>query len=172
MRRLRSFAGQFPAIIISVVALIFSVGSGAGYAAAVLNARQIAPRGGQGSRLVKSSVGPAQARAASLIWHRLALLNGWKPEPRSLNFGQPAYAVSGGIVYLRGAMHQPVPGSPVFAHLPLGARPADNLWIIIYTNAASAAGGLYIGADGKMQVTTFSGTSFVSLASVSFPRTS
>src|SRR5712692_3830750 len=126
MPRLRSFAGQSPAIIISVIALIFSLGGGAGYAATMLNGRQNAPRSIQGSRLLNHGTGPARLRAASLTWHLLTLVNGWKPVARSLHFGRPAYAVSGGIVYLRGAMKSG-PSLPVFAHLPRGARPADNL---------------------------------------------
>ncbi len=156
MRRLRSSTAQSPAIVISIIALVFSLGSGT-YAATTLNGRQIGP------------ANPAATSATQLRWHRLHLMNGWMPPPSILNEGHPAYAVSGGIVYLRGVMSSGT--SPLFAHLPPGARPKHNLATLVDT-FNGVPGALIIDANGEMDVFGGNATTFASLAAVSFPRTS
>lgn len=158
MRRLRTLTAQSPAIVISIIALVFSLGGGAGYAAA-------------GSRTGQHRASTAQPRATAFTWHNLHLINGWKPAPDVVDSGRPAYALRGGIVYLRGAIYQPVPGSGKFAFLPPGTRPAHNLLTIIYTSPG-AAGTLVIATTGVMLAVGGNAAVFSSLAAVSFPRTS
>ena len=167
MRRLRSSTAQSPAIVISIAALVFSLGSGT-YAATALTGRQNGPASPSGW-VARHDASPAAVPATQLRWHRLHLMNGWMPPPSILNEGHPAYAVSGGVVDLRGVMSSGT--SQLFAHLPPGARPKHNLAILIDTfNGVSGA--LIIDADGEMDVFGGNATTFASLAAVSFPRTS
>lgn len=158
MRGLRTLTAQSPAIVISIIALVFPLGGGAGYAAA-------------GSRIGQHRARRPSCGATTFSWHDLHLINGWKPAPGILDSGRPAYALRGGIVYLRGAIYQPVPGSGKFAFLPPGNRPAHNLLTIIYTSAG-AAGTLVIATTGVMLAVGGNAAVFSSLAPVSFPRTS
>ena len=146
MNYLRTWTGRSPAILGWIAALVFLAGGGA-YAAT-------------------QHVGaPAQPQATALTWHRLHLTNGWQPVHL---LGFPSYAIRGGIVYLRGALHG---GSSIdFATLPSSARPKHSLLLRIYSNG-SGPSGLFIGNLGLMQ--TFDLNAQVSsLAGVSFPRSS
>jgi hypothetical protein len=82
MKRFRALARQSPAIVISLIALTFSLGSGAGYAA---------------------SVAAHHPAATKITWHGLGLRNGWKAAAKGFGTGKPAYTVSNGVVYLTGA---------------------------------------------------------------------
>jgi hypothetical protein len=170
MRRLRAFTAHSPTIVISIIAVVFSLGGGA-YPATTLSGRQIATALAAGSQIAGHRTSTAPLPATSFSWHRLTLINGWKPVPGGLSFGHPSYAISGGVVYLRGALHQPVPGNPQFAILPSGARPAHLLDIIILTAFASS-GALVIDPNGRMEAAGANATTFTSLAAVSFPRSS
>jgi hypothetical protein len=146
MNDLRTLIGRSPAILGWIAALVFLVGGGA-YAA------------------TQRSGTSAQPQVAALVWHRLHLTNGWQPVH---GLGVPSWAVAGGIVYLRGALHG---GSKIdFASLPSGARPKHDLLLKIYSNGAIPSG-LFVGISGLMQ--TFDPNAQVSsLAGVSFPRSS
>src|SRR5215813_9691179 len=104
MARIRSMVRQSPAIAIATLALVFSLGGGAGYAAS-----------------------SAHSAAAKITFHKLTLKNGWKPETAN-HVGVPAYGISGGVVHLTGGMHQPSGSVRKFATLPLAARPKHTLW--------------------------------------------
>jgi hypothetical protein len=175
MRRLRSFAAQSPAIVISTVALLLSLGGGA-YAATVLNGSQIAPRSIPANRIVDHSIGALQLQAAAPIaWHKLRLLHGWAPSQGTFGTGVPRYAVRDGIAYLSGSLHGGSGGSSAFAVLPRSARPNHFLFITVYT-FQGAAGALEIDPTGAMFL--FNGPAagdtagFSSLAAISYPVTS
>ncbi len=161
MGRVRTLCAQSPAIVISTLALIFSLGGGA-YAATAL-------AGGTAS-------GTHAAGAVKLSFHRLGLRNGWKSAPKSYDAGTPSYTVSNGIVYLSGGVFQPIQGKAEFAVLPKGARPATNLFITVSVEeGVSNVGTLFISPKGVMEVyatPTGVGTpaaDFTALGGVSFP---
>src|SRR5215472_3143917 len=81
---------------------------------------------------------PALPRSAtSLTWHPLKLINGWT---RYSDFeAAPSYAISGGVVYLRGQMVQQVSGANDFAVLPHAAWPSHVLHRAVEVAATSAA---------------------------------
>jgi hypothetical protein len=157
MGRIRSIAGQSPAIVISVLALALSLGGGA-YASTQLAGHSQSP-----------SVTSGVSRTS------LTLLNGW----HSANFqdasGNPKVAIQSNIVYLSGSLVQATPGNNIFAVLPTAFRPTHNMWITVYTYN-DTSGTLYIGHDGTMEAystgTCGSGNTaqcYASLAGVSYP---
>src|SRR5215813_10819854 len=110
---------------------------------------------------------------ASAPSHMLPLHNGWHSEQGVYNTGDPAYHVSGGVVYLSGSLATSGTNS-IITILPLGARPAHNLYIKAYT-VSSSVGTVLIQADGTMWAYSPNPTNarkFTSLATISFPRTS
>ncbi len=142
MRRLRSFVVQFPAIAVAALALAFSLGGGAGYAAS------------------------AAVQPMSVGFHGLKLINGWSRY--SVGTGAPSYGVSDGVVYLSGGMHQTAGSSNEFAVLPKGARPSHTLWIGVYSEATTSAF-VEITPSGAMFIGGTDDQFFASLAGVSFP---
>jgi|SRR5262250_695034 len=148
MGRFRSLVRQSPAAtIIATVALVFSLGGGAGYAA--------------------SSV----SSSTTITFHTLTLKNGWKPATGFAGIRPPAYAISGGVVYLTGGMHQPSGSIRKFAVLPLGVRPKHTLWIGVFSEATTSAF-LEIQPTGAMFIGGTDAQFFASLAGVSFPHNS
>jgi hypothetical protein len=150
MKRFRALASQSPAIVISVVALTFSLGGGAGYAASVATGHS----------------------ATKITWHKLSLKNGWHSGAGAFaGTGTPAFTVSNGVVYLTGvADHSNSSGGlPVLGLLPKGARPRHTLWFAGFNEAAS--GGVFIKIDpaGHVSVQGPDASFFSSLAGVSFP---
>jgi hypothetical protein len=105
-----------------------------------------------------------QLPAATFTWHKLTLSNGWKP------FGTPdatpAYAISGGVVYLTGSVVRPAPGGEEFAVLPRAARPSHVLYRTVYGGTFTTAS-LAVAPDGIMQITA--GSDYASLSGVSYP---
>jgi hypothetical protein len=102
-------------------------------------------------------------------WHSLALKNGWFSPQSSDHTGTPAYRVSGGVVYLTGAIRQNTTGgNSLFAVLPKADRPAHELYISIYTLSGNV-GTLLIGPDGEMSAFGSDAWVLTSLAGVSFP---
>lgn len=171
MRRIRSMATQSPAILISILAVAFSLGGGA-YASTHAGSHPLPPVGQR-----PAAVSPANPRSAvsSVSWQSLSLKNGWASSNNTYATGNPKVSIQNGIVYLSGSLHQATPGSPVFAILPKTYRPTHNLYIDVYTNA-STYGTLYIGADGVMEAYSTIGcgagntsTCYTSLATVSYP---
>jgi hypothetical protein len=122
-------------------------------------------------RVADPHVASAPHGAAAFTWHRLKLLSGWKSaSTTSIPTGTPSYAVRDGVVYLNGAIKQPVSGNQEFARLPAGSRPAHTLWIQVLT-ATSVLGTLRVYPDGVMSAYHGGATSETSLAMVSFPTT-
>jgi hypothetical protein len=149
MSRFRSIAGQSPAIIISLIALTFSLGSGAGYAASVATSHP--------------------ASSTKITWHALKLLNGWHDFASSL--GAPSYAVSNGVVYLAGvgAVSGTANPTSVLAQLPKAARPKHELEIGSFSSSADNPAAIYIYPNGDIIAGGPNATFSTSLAGVEFP---
>jgi hypothetical protein len=175
MRRIRSIAARTPAIAISMLAVVLSLGGGA------LASTHLVPGPSQGpihTLQVAHSQGAHNATGsltAGVSWHPLVLQNAWVSSNSQFGSGNPKVALQGSIVYLSGSLHQTTPGSAVFAFLPSTYRPAHNMWITVYTFGGTS-GTLYIGHDGTMEA--FSSDTcgsdnaaqcFTSLATVSYP---
>ncbi len=153
MKRFRSLASQSPALIISMAALFFSLGSGASYAAVrVSDTHAVRPHG------------------VHVTWTSLSLTNGWVSSQSEYNSGDPRYGANGtGVIYLSGSLHAPsADASKTFAQLPPGNRPSHQLWLPIYTNGGTE-GSLIIATSGLMYLYGASTTTYSSLAGVSFP---
>jgi hypothetical protein len=149
-------------MIVSVIALVFSLGGGACAASAFVGPL--------------NPSAPAVSSATTVRLHPLKLVNGWKSAARTaFNSGGPSYAVSNGVVYLSGGIYQPRQGKAEFAVLPRGARPATNVFITVSIDEGLANfGTLFISPKGVMEVyvPSAAGTpasDFSSLAGVSFP---
>jgi len=111
----------------------------------------------------------ATPKPAPFVWHPLALENGWKStSTKSLTTGTPAWAVRGGVVYLRGAIKQTsAQGTDVFAQLPASAWPTHDLYLQVYTNVG-VPGILFVGTDGELEAYDGNAAVFTSLAGVSY----
>jgi hypothetical protein len=146
MHRLHSIIRQSPAIVISLVALTFSLGTGAGYAA---------------------STASAHSSSTKITWHSLKLINKWHEVFAS--YGAPAYAVSNGVVYLTGAFQGGTTGE--FAVLPKGARPKHTLLIATYNDDISSvtSAWVYITPSGQMNINGAADAALSSIDGVSFP---
>lgn len=145
MARFRSLAAQSPAIVIASLALVFSLGGGAGYAVSTASS------------------------ATKITFHTLTLKNGWSPD--GLHVRAPSCAVSGGVVYLTGGMHQTAGSNNEFAVLPKGARPSHTLWIGVYSEATTTSF-LEVTTSRAMYIGGSDDQFFASLAGVSFPVSS
>jgi hypothetical protein len=151
MSRFRTIMGQSPAIIISVIALTFSLGSGAGYAASVVASKSSAPK---------------------ISWHALPLRNGWQAAGKAFDAGNPEYTVSNSIVYLTGVTDKSSTSIPsVIGVLPRSARPKHNLWFTTYNEAASGESSIGVFTNGDVEVFGNGGDEnyFTSLAGIEFP---
>jgi hypothetical protein len=149
MGRFRSTMRQSPAIIISLMALTLSLGGGAGYAASVATAKAPAP--------------------TKITWHALKVLKGW--HGNTFKLGDPAYAVSNGVVYLAGAANygSNISPLPVLAVLPKGARPRQTLELGAYSSSAVAPAAIYIYSNGDIVAGGANAYYTTSLAGISFP---
>jgi hypothetical protein len=150
MSRFRSAMRQSPAIVISVIALAFSLGGSAGYAA---------------------SVATAKAPVTKITWHALKLVNGWHAAGTAFHSGNPAYTVSNGIVYLTGIADHAGTSLPPLGDLPKGARPTHSLWFSAFNEAASGVVFVEIDPNGAVIVGGSGGDQdfFTSLAGIEFP---
>lgn len=154
MSRLRTLMSQSPAIIISLIALTFSLGTGAGYAA--------------------TAVGSSPA-TTKITWHTLSLKNGWTGTAKYFSgTGNPAYTVTGGVVYLTGVAHRSNTAVPsVIGVLPKGDRPKHSLWFAGFNYAGSGQSEIAVFPNGNVEV--LGGTTagdqyyFTSLAGIEFP---
>jgi len=152
MSRFRTIMNQSPAIVISVIALTFSLGGGAGYAASVA----------------------AKASPPKITWHALSLKNGWQGGSKSFGstIGNPEYTVSNSIVYLTGVADrttQTVPSE--IGLLPRSARPKHNLWFEAYNYAATGESSIEVRSNGQVIVLGTGNDQyfFTSLAGIEFP---
>jgi len=152
MSRFRTIMNQSPAIIISVIALTFSLGSGAGYAASVV----------------------ARGSAPKISWHALHLRNSWQAAGSAFHTGNPAYTVSNSIVYLTGVADRANQSSPipsVIGVLPKSARPKHSLWFTAYNYASAGGSSIEVLPNGDVEVGGSGGDEnfFTSLAGIVFP---
>ena len=146
MSRTRSFIRQSPALAISLLALVFALGGGAGYAATTTQP------------------------GTTLTFHALPLAHHWQPSAHTIAQGEPAYAVDGDVVYLGGELARsraPKGIQGVFAVLPPGLRPAHQDDITVTTFAGTTAA-VQITPDGQMLVFGPNAWQFMSLDGVSF----
>jgi hypothetical protein len=176
MRRFRSLFTRIPLLIISMLAVALSIGGGA-YASA-----QAA--GGPGANLPRNlpaltpahhPAGSQAATSTGVTFHGLSLVNGWQSENTNQGTGNPRVALQNGIVYLKGSVAQPTPGSSLVAQLSSAYRPVDTMLIPVWTSGGNL-GTLEILVDGRMFL--FSNAScgsgntaqcFTSLATISWP---
>jgi len=160
MRKPWFVPGQSLALVLSLIALSFSLEGRAGDAAARLNSSS------------QAHTAQVTARGAflqtSVTWHSLSLINGWVSFNPALA-GEASYGTNGnGIVYLRGAISSISRGPCRFAVLPAGNRPSHQLWFPIYTDG-NTEGTLIITGDGRMCVLGPSSPNLSSLDGVEFP---
>ena len=153
MNRFRALVSQSPAIVISIIALTFSLGGGVGYAATAATGT------------------PAAVR---IIWHPLPLRNQWAPAAKGFAVGRPAFTVSNGIVYLTGGAaraNQSLPIPSVIGVLPRGARPTHNLWFPAFNESASGQSAIEVARNGSVEILGNGGDEnfFTSLAGIEFP---
>ena len=123
-----------------------------------------------GSATSFTSLAAVSYPVASAVRHKLTLLNGWHSEQSAWNSGDPAYSVSGGVVYLSGSLATPSTARK-FAVLPPGARPSHFLFIKVYT-FSSTVGTVEIAPSGAMYAYgpgAVNARKFTSLATISFP---
>jgi hypothetical protein len=168
MRGVRTMARQSPAIVISLMALVFSLGGGA-YAATAGNGGHT---GGTAlaSRLEARALAPGRPAAATFRFQNLTLQNGW----HTFLADPPADSVVGGVVYLKGMLSQPTAGSGQFARLPVRARPAHTLFIPVSVDlgGGGTVGTLEIFRGGQIAVFSTNpadAKGATSLDGVSFP---
>ena len=135
--------------------------------------------GGAAATAATAHPGPAPARATAAIrpgsvqgltWHALALDSGWKSASKaSLKTGRPGWALSDGVIYLRGAVMQANPSAgDAFAMLPATARPPHDIYRTVYSSQDVPAE-VHIGHSGQMDAYGGNSTSFTSLAAISYP---
>src|SRR5215469_9343317 len=118
-----------------------------------------------------ATAGTHGTAVTGMTWHALSLRNGWRSDQATYQTGNPAWAVSGGIVYLAGSLHQASGSRAEFAVLPPAARPAHDVLMTIYTLNGST-GTLHIQRSGPAYVTgnpRDPAREYASLAGVSFP---
>ena len=104
---------------------------------------------------------------AAVKSHGLTLTNGWLSSQPVYGTGNPAYAVSHGVVYLSGSMHAGTSATPAFV-LPPAARPAHLMYVSVYTLDGST-GFLAITPTGQVVPEGPDVSGYTSLASISFP---
>lgn len=152
MSRFRTMMSKSPAIVISLIALTFSLGGGAGYAATVV----------------------AKGSAPKITWHKLPLRNKWLAAPKGYGAGAPAYTVSNSIVYLTGAADRTNQTSSipsVIGVLPKSARPKHILSFAAFNYAAGGESSIEVFPNGNVEVLGNGGDEnfFTSLAGIEFP---
>jgi hypothetical protein len=169
MGHLNAFSQRNP--LARLAARLIASGAIAATAVACV-AAAAAPAAASSDRAAASVSAPAAVPQTVLTWHPLTLINGWKSasQPKLLT-GTPAWALSKGVVYLRGAVKQTTAGgSSVLAVLPQAARPARNLFMDVYTNGL-ISGVVYVGTNGTLDAYDGNATVFASLSAISYPAT-
>lgn len=153
MRTARNLLAQSPAIVISVLALVFAVGGGAGYAAST----------------TAGSTATRQSAPTPAVWHKMKLHSGWT--------GDLKYTVIDNVVYLTGSASTKARFVGIMAYLPASLSPRGKFGQVdIPVTFGSAGDGLIqVIHGGGIAPVIVPGTptgndySFVSLAGVSFP---
>jgi hypothetical protein len=109
--------------------------------------------------------------SAGVHWHGLRLQGQWQPAGSGEGTGAPSYAVSGGVVYLSGAVRQKHGTAQGLSVLPSAARPAHTLDIPVSV-AGGGDGELIVSPAGVVQARSNpvkAARVLTSLAGVSFP---
>ena len=144
MKRMRGLLAHSPAIAISMLALVFALGSGAGYAA---------------STVTKAT---GTASAGKLVFHHLKLHSPW--------FGHAEYTVVDGIVHLSGLVVSHKTRSSEVLKLPPSLDPKDLQSIPIAFGEFEGDGSVSILPNGAVLAfpPPHGDDSFVSLSGVSY----
>ncbi|HTR92364.1 MAG TPA: hypothetical protein VMI73_11545 [Trebonia sp.] len=162
-------------LLSATVIAAFAVGgagaAGGASAASVAAPARVSASAGVASAGVRSAPAAPQT-TPTFLWHTLPLVNGWQSASKpTLVTGTPAWALSKGVLYLRGAIMQPVTGGgTTFAQLPQAAWPASNLYFDVWTNG-DVSGIVYVSKTGQMEAYAGNSTVMTSLAAVSYPAT-
>jgi hypothetical protein len=120
-----------------------------------------------GNATTFTSISAVSYPTAAVKSTNLALENGWASSQPNYDTGNPAYAVSHGVVYLSGSMHGGSTSAPAFV-LPKAARPAHAMYVSVYTFDGST-GFLEILPTGQVDPEGADAASYTSLANISFP---
>jgi hypothetical protein len=124
-----------------------------------------------GNAVIFTSLGAVSYPTAAVKSHQVTLKNTWVSSQPSYQSGNPAYAISKGVVYLSGSMHSvtdPPPSTLTFI-LPKAARPAHELVITMYTFGGDIPGVMIIEPQGEVDVAGAEAVGYISLAGISFP---
>lgn len=118
-----------------------------------------------------TSLGAVSYPTAAIKSHKFTLKNGWQSSQSIYKTGNPAYAISNGVVYLSGSMHanSNPPASPLAFILPKAARPAHELFLTVYTVDGASPGVVEILPQGEVDFAGAGASSYTSLAAISFP---
>jgi hypothetical protein len=106
---------------------------------------------------------------ATIKPHPLILKNDWTSEQEAYQSGDPAYAISHGVVYLSGSMGAGQIGATA-ARLPKAARPSHLMYVPTYTYSGTP-GFLEILPGGYIQAYGTNADHYTSLANISYPVT-
>lgn len=119
-----------------------------------------------GNAYTFASLAAVSYPTAAIKSRKLALRNGWQSSQPVYGTGDPSYAVSRGVVYLSGSLHD---GTSVVATvLPKAARPPRLMYVSVYEFDGST-GFLKILPTGQVEVFGTDATSYTSLADISYP---
>ncbi len=135
-------------------------------------AARLQPGGVVSSR--HQDLGPAAlVGSRGVTWHPISLRNGWVPTGRSDSIASPSWAVSHGIVYLRGAVRQAAARRLEFALLPKAARPPRTIDVEVSTGPRYGGSAyIEIQADGAMtaHIAPRSSQATALLTAMSYPQ--
>lgn len=151
--------------MLPLAALLAAIGGGT----AVASPQHGSLPAADGSPIAAHAADGPRRPAATIAWHRLHLINGWRSaNGQGFDPGNPSYAISAGVVYLSGGIEQLTGSKTTFAVLPAKARPAHRLYIEVFTNAGTV-GTLKVNPSGTMDLLNGAVRAFTALAGVSFP---
>jgi hypothetical protein len=131
-----------------MLAVALSIG-GAAYASAGGGPGANLPRNLPALTRVHHAAGSQAATSTVVSFHGLSLVNGWQSQNANDGTGNPRVGLLNGIVYLKGSLAQPTPGSSLIALLPSAYRPVDTMLINVWTSGGTL-GTLEIFANGQM----------------------
>ncbi len=104
----------------------------------------------------------------TLTTQSLTLLNGWQSEQSVYDTGDPAVAVSNGVVYLSGSARRSSGSQSILAQLPAAYRPSHWLFLPAYT-LNGTEGSLNISPQGNVYALGTNAAGYISLAGIHYP---